>query len=72
MSGKFSHSLSFFKALSYRALATLGTILISYIVTRQVAFAITIGTIEVFAKIVLYYFHERVWHVLGRYFQRAR
>jgi len=71
MSGQFSHSLSFFKALSYRALATLGTILISYLVTRQVAFAITIGTIEVFAKIALYYFHERAWHVLGRYFRRA-
>ena len=58
---KDSHLKSIFKAISWRIVATLTTIVISWFITRNIAFAISIGSIEFFAKMVLYYFHERLW-----------
>lgn len=56
-----SHKKSFAKAVSWRILATLTTIIISYAVTHHIGAALSIGSIEVFVKIALYYGHERVW-----------
>lgn len=60
-SAKESHLLSFSKACSWRLLATLTTIIISYFVTGNVKAALSIGSIELVAKIVFYYLHERLW-----------
>lgn len=49
------------KAISWRVLGTFDTILISYIITGELHMAFSIGSIEVFSKILLYYAHERVW-----------
>ena len=56
------HYRSFLKALSWRATGTLDTILVSFIVTGKVKAALSIGFIELFTKIGLYYAHERVWN----------
>ena len=53
---------SFVKAVSWRATGTLDTIVVSFIVTGKVKTAISIGFIELFTKICLYYAHERVWN----------
>lgn len=50
------------KAFSWRLLGTIDTIIISYIITGEVKSAISIGSIEVFTKIILYYLHERAWN----------
>jgi uncharacterized membrane protein len=55
-------SRSIGKSISWRVLASCDTILISYIITGSFAIAATIGSIEVLTKMVLYYFHERVWN----------
>ena len=55
------HLISFTKGISWRLIGTLDTIIISYFVTGQMKFALSIGTVEVFTKIILYYFHERAW-----------
>ncbi|HCB47602.1 MAG TPA: hypothetical protein DEP37_14375, partial [Algoriphagus sp.] len=34
---------------------------ISFIVTGQLTMALSIGSVEVVSKILLYYLHERVW-----------
>ncbi len=39
----------------------LAGIVISWFVTRKLSLAFTIGFIEVFTKVGLYYFHERLW-----------
>jgi uncharacterized membrane protein len=52
---------SFVKAFSWRITGTLDTILISFLVTGRIAFAVTIGGVEVITKVLLYYFHERIW-----------
>lgn len=55
------HSRSILKAISWRVTGTVDTILISWLITREVKFALSIGFVEVFTKIFLYYVHERVW-----------
>ena len=52
---------SIVKGISWRATGTVDTILISYFITNDVAKALAIGGVEVFTKLVLYYFHERLW-----------
>ena len=59
-----SHSRSFVKGVSWRALGTIDTILLSFIVTGSITNALKIGATEVLTKIVLYYFHERIWDVV--------
>lgn len=55
------HYRSFVKAVSWRAIGTLDTILISWLITGRLTFAISIGAVELFTKMVLYYLHERLW-----------
>ena len=52
---------SILKTISWRITGTIDTIIISYFITGQLDWAISIGFVEVFTKIVLYYFHERIW-----------
>lgn len=65
-----SHSRSLAKAVSWRITGTLDTVLISYLVTRKLTLAVTIGVVELFTKIMLYYAHERVWNRIS--YGRAR
>ena len=55
------HWRSLVKGISWRVTGTVDTIIISWIVTRKLSLAFTIGFIEVFTKVLLYYFHERLW-----------
>jgi len=50
------------KAISYRVTGTLSTILISFLITGNIKIAASIGLGEVFSKVALYYFHERLWN----------
>jgi len=52
---------SLVKAISWRALGTLDTIVISYLVTGQAKWALSIGFVELFTKVALYFVHERIW-----------
>ncbi len=52
---------SVLKALSWRVLATLTTIAIAYFIVGDVNTALKIGAIEVVAKMLIYYLHERAW-----------
>lgn len=55
---------SIVKAISWRILGTLDTIIISWFITGQIAMALSIGSIEVVTKMVLYFFHERLWNII--------
>ena len=50
------------KSLSWRTIGTLDTIIISYIITGKLDLAFSIGGVELVTKMVLYFFHERVWN----------
>jgi uncharacterized membrane protein len=53
---------SLLKSISWRVTGTLDTFIISYIITGQIKFALSISGVEVITKITLYYFHERLWN----------
>jgi len=52
---------SILKAISWRTWATITTAIIVFVFTGEFALAITVGLLEVFAKMGLYFFHERFW-----------
>lgn len=56
---------SVLKALSWRTWATITTAIIVFVFTGEIALAITVGFIEVFAKMGLYFFHERLWQKIS-------
>ena len=56
-----SRTRSLVKGLTWRVVATLTTITIAWFITGEVKVAVQIGVIEVFAKIAIYYLHERAW-----------
>lgn len=58
---KDSHLRSLIKGLTWRILATSTTILVAYMITGKTDLALKIGAIEFFAKLLVYYFHERAW-----------
>jgi len=55
---------SFLKSISWRIVGTLDTILISWLVTGTLEMAFTIGSIEMITKMILYFFHERLWNII--------
>ena len=57
-----SGAKSLLKTISWRVIGTIDTIVIAYILTGEVKMAVSIGSVEVFTKMVLYYLHERVWN----------
>jgi uncharacterized membrane protein len=56
-----SHTRSMLKGLTWRFVATSTTIVIVWIVTGKPDMALQIGFFEFFAKIGIYYLHERLW-----------
>jgi uncharacterized membrane protein len=56
-----AHSRSFAKAVSWRITGSVDTFILSFIITGSFKFAGSIAITEVVTKIVLYYFHERIW-----------
>ena len=59
------HYRSLVKAVSWRATGTVDTIIISFLVTGKIKLAVSIGFIELFTKICLYYLHERFWEKIS-------
>ena len=57
-----NHSRSIAKAVSWRITGTLDTIVVSFFITGKIGLAVSIGFVELFTKIALYYVHERVWN----------
>ncbi len=51
------------KAFTWRIIASLTTFLIGWSVTGDMHFGAAIGGFDVIIKIILYYFHERIWYL---------
>ena len=60
------------KSVSWRILGSFSTILIAFIITHQWRFSFYIGGLEFISKIGLFYFHERLWNILGSVVFRAQ
>ena len=52
------------KSISWRIIGTVDTIIISWIITGTLTVAMSIGIVELFTKMILYFFHERIWNTI--------
>ena len=55
------HYRSLVKAVSWRLTGSVDTMIISYLITGQIRWALTISGVELFTKTGLFYVHERIW-----------
>ncbi|GAG14196.1 unnamed protein product [marine sediment metagenome] len=53
---------SIVKAITWRAIATITTMTIVFIVTGKLALAGVVGGFDLTIKLILYYLHERAWN----------
>lgn len=65
-----NHYRSLVKSISWRVTGTLDTMVISFLITGKLKWALSIGAVELFTKMFLYYVHERIWNRIA--FGRAR
>ena len=54
-----SYKRHLLKTISWRAVGTLDTIILSWIITGNWKLGLTIGAVEIITKMILYFFHER-------------
>jgi uncharacterized membrane protein len=57
-----SNARSILKAVSWRTTASIDTFIISLLITGRLKLALSIGGLELFTKLALYYAHERAWN----------
>ena len=50
------------KAVSWRVIGTLDTLVVSYLLTGELALASSIASVDFVTKMILYFFHERIWN----------
>ena len=58
---KETHARTIIKSVSWRVIATLTTMSIVFIFTKQPLIALEVGFFEVISKMLFYYLHERGW-----------
>lgn len=59
------HYRSFVKAISWRLTGSVDTMVISYLITHRLSWALTISGVELFTKVFLFFVHERVWNKIS-------
>lgn len=52
----------FLKSITWRLIASLTTFLIGWVTTGDITTGISIGGLDFFIKLILYYLHERIWY----------
>lgn len=70
---KETHYRSILKAISFRFVASLTTVVIIFILARSLKLDMSVslklsglaGVADVVSKLILYYFHERIWGWIG-------
>ena len=58
------HYRSLVKAVSWRLTGSVDTMIISFLITGKIKWALTISGVELFTKVALFYVHERIWEKL--------
>jgi uncharacterized membrane protein len=50
------------KTVSWRVIGTIDTMVLGFFITGDLTMAVSIGGLEVFTKMILYFLHERIWY----------
>lgn len=53
------------KTVTWRIVGTIDTMLIGWLITGNPITGLKIGGIELIIKMILYYFHERIWYKMN-------
>ena len=53
------------KALSWRFIGTLDTLMVSYFLTGEWLLASSIASVDFLTKLLLYFAHERIWNKIS-------
>lgn len=59
---KSSNKRHLLKTFSWRGLGSLTTLIVAWIVTANPFTGFKIGIVEILTKMILYYFHEKMWY----------
>ena len=63
--GLISRKRHIFKTITWRIIGTLDTMALGWLLTGNPIIGLKIGGLELFTKMILYYFHERAWYKFG-------
>ena len=55
------------KTITWRVIGTIDTMVIAWIISGDPMIGISIGGLELFTKMILYYVHERAWYKFSKY-----
>ena len=55
------------KTISWRIIGTIDTFLLSWLITGSWKIGLSIGGVEVITKMILYFFHERIWYRFSKF-----
>lgn len=55
------------KTISWRVIGTLDTFILSWVITGSWKTGLAIGGVEIITKMLLYFFHERLWYKFSKY-----
>jgi uncharacterized membrane protein len=55
------------KTISWRIVGTIDTIVLSWLITGSWKLGLSIGGVEVITKMILYFFHERMWYKFSNF-----
>tara|TARA_R100000655_G_scaffold42951_2_gene79014 strand:+ start:377 stop:601 length:225 start_codon:yes stop_codon:yes gene_type:complete len=50
------------KTLTWRIIGTLDTMALGWLISGDPMIGLKVGGLELFTKMILYYFHERAWY----------
>ena len=50
------------KTITWRIVGTIDTMILGWIISGDPMIGVKVGALELFTKMILYYFHERVWY----------
>ena len=62
---KNANSRHLIKTITWRGIGTLDTILIGFLLTGDGTLVLKIGGVETISKMMLYYFHEKLWYQIN-------
>lgn len=62
-----THKRHILKTITWRILGTLDTFLLSWLISGSISIGAAIGGFEIITKMILYYFHERIWYKYSKF-----
>ena len=60
------HLVALIKGISWRFFGSLVTGIVVFAISGKLDLALGVGAFEIVSKIILFYFHERLWDVIKR------